>query len=177
MTNIIRRGSAVCLFLSALVVGVCERAIAIDIPGQAGSVKAEFIYETAPFPECHASTIVETPVGLVAAWFGGTREKHPDVGIWLSRHIDGKWTAPVEVANGVESSEKRFPTWNPVLFQPANGPLVLFYKAGPSPDTWWGMRMTSNDHGATWSKPARLPDGILGPVRNKPVQLADGTLL
>ena len=24
--------------------------------------------------------------GPVAAWFGGTREKHPDVGIWVSRH-------------------------------------------------------------------------------------------
>ena len=43
----------------------------------------------APFPQCHASTIAQTADGLVAAWFGGTREKHPDVGIWISRH-DGK---------------------------------------------------------------------------------------
>ena len=46
----------------------------------------EFVFTEAPFPSAHASTIVETPGGLVAAWFGGTREKHPDVGIWLSRH-------------------------------------------------------------------------------------------
>ncbi|HQX51688.1 MAG TPA: sialidase, partial [Planctomycetaceae bacterium] len=52
----------------------------------AAILKQEFIYDTAPFPECHASTIEETPAGLVAAWFGGTREKHPDVGIWVSRH-------------------------------------------------------------------------------------------
>src|SRR5262245_39991440 len=57
-----------------------------------GVIKSEFIYETAPFPECHASTIAESKVGLVAAWFGGTREKHPDVGIWVSRLEGGKWT-------------------------------------------------------------------------------------
>src|SRR5437016_2215190 len=53
---------------------------------QPAVVGAEFIYEQAPFPQCHASTIAQAANGLVAAWFGGTREKHPDVGIWLSRH-------------------------------------------------------------------------------------------
>src|SRR5262245_4895720 len=86
--------------------------------GQPGLLNAEFIFESAPFPSCHASTIVETKAGLVAAWFGGTRERHPDVGIWLSRLTDGHWTAPVEVANGVESASKRYPCWNPVLFRP-----------------------------------------------------------
>jgi predicted neuraminidase len=69
------------------------------------------------------------------------------------------------------------PTWNPVLFQPKKGPLQLFYKIGPSPSTWWGMVITSTDGGKTWSAPRRLPDGILGPVKNKPVELADGTWL
>ena len=61
-------------------------------------VKSEFIYETAPFPACHASTIAETKGGLVAAWFGGLREKSPDVGIWSARLRDGKsgpcWRLP-----------------------------------------------------------------------------------
>ena len=140
-------------------------------------IKREFLYETAPFPSCHASTIVEAKDGLVTAWFGGTQEKDPDVGIWLSRLVEGKWTAPVEVANGVESAVKRYPCWNPVLFQPKTGPLLLFYKVGPSPDTWWGMLMTSEDSGKTWNKPQRLPDGILGPIKNKPIQLANGDLL
>jgi predicted neuraminidase len=139
--------------------------------------KSEFIYETAPTPECHASTIVENKAGLVAAWFGGTHERNPDVGIWVSRLQDGKWTTPVEVANGVESPTKRHPTWNPVLFQPKTGPLMLFYKVGPSPSTWWGMLMTSDDAGKTWSTSRRLPDGILGPIKNKPVQLDNGDLL
>jgi predicted neuraminidase len=140
-------------------------------------VKSEFIYEKAPFPECHASTIVETTRGLVAAWFGGTHEKHQDVGIWLARHVDGRWTEPVEVANGVESPSKRYPCWNPVLFQPREGPLMLFYKVGPDPERWWGMLMTSADAGENWSKPRRLPAGILGPIKNKPIQLTTGDIL
>jgi predicted neuraminidase/lysophospholipase L1-like esterase len=152
---------------------------------------SEFIFQSAPFPSCHASTIAETKHGLIAAWFGGTRERAPDVGIWVARtqgaasaHDGEKWSAPVEVANGIQeehsaegAASPRLPTWNPVLFQPRNGPLLLFYKVGPSPAKWWGMMMHSDDEGATWSKPTRLPDGILGPIKDKPIQLADGTIV
>lgn len=155
--------------------------LSFDSPARAaeqpGFIKSEFIYETAPYPSCHASTIEETKDGLIAAWFGGTHERHPDVGIWTAHHRDGKWSTPVEVANGVESTTTRYPTWNPVLFQPKSGPLMLFYKVGPSPSTWWGMLITSADGGKTWSAPRRLPEGILGPIKNKPVQLANGDLL
>jgi predicted neuraminidase len=144
---------------------------------QTGLLKSEFIYETAPFPSCHASTIEETKSGLVAAWFGGTYERHPDVCIYVSRQEAGKWSPPVEVANGVGFATNRLPTWNPVLFQPKTGPLFLFYKVGPNPREWWGMMMTSADDGKTWSAPKRLPDGILGPIKNKPVQLANGDIL
>ncbi len=144
---------------------------------QPGLLTAEFIFDSAPFPQCHASTIVETTDGLAAAWFGGKHEKSPDVGIWLSRRIDGKWTAPVEVANGAQDAVKRYPCWNPVLFQPRNGPMMLFYKVGPDPERWWGMLMTSSDEGKSWSAPRRLPENIIGPAKNKPVQLADGDIL
>ena len=152
-------------------------SVAVAIADQPGVLKSEFIYETAPFPSCHASTIEETKDGLIAAWFGGTRERHPDVCIWTSRYRDGKWSEPAEVANGVGFATNRLPTWNPVLFQPKSGPLMLFYKVGPSPSTWWGMLMTSEDNGKTWSKARRLPDGILGPIKNKPAQLANGDIL
>lgn len=137
----------------------------------------EFIYNVAPYPECHASTIAETPEGLVAAWFGGTKERNPDVGIWVSRQQEGKWTPSVEVANGVQNDTLRYPTWNPVLFQIPGGELMLFYKVGPSPSTWWGMMMKSADHGKTWGKPEALPKGYIGPVKNKPVLLKNGTLI
>ena len=144
---------------------------------QPGLVKAEFVYERAPFRQCHASTIAETTDGLVAAWFGGTREGNRDVGIWLSRHVDDRWTPPVEVANGERADGKRYPSWNPVLLQPPDGPLLLFYKVGPNPRSWWGMLISSDDGGRSWSKPRRLPDGIAGPIKNRPVLLSDGTLL
>jgi predicted neuraminidase len=146
-------------------------------PDQPALISSEFIFQTAPFPECHASTLAETKTGLVAAWFGGTRERHPDVGIWLSRHIAGHWSTPVEVANGVQSPTNRYPCWNPVLFQPRTGPLLLFYKVGPSPSSWWGLLRRSEDAGQTWSEPQALPSNILGPIKNKPVQLSNGDIL
>lgn len=140
-------------------------------------VNAAFIFDEAPFPRCHASTIVQTQDALLAAWFGGTREKHRDVGIWVSRNEGTGWSPPVELANGVQHSGKRYPTWNPVLFQPRAGPLQLFFKIGPSPSNWWGMLSTSDDQGRTWSPPRRLPKGRIGPAKNKPIQLPNGDVL
>jgi predicted neuraminidase len=137
---------------------------------------SKFIYEAAPFPACHASTIAQTNNGLIAAFFGRTRERDPDVCIYVSLNRGGKWLPPARVACGVESGA-RLPCWNPVLYQPTKGPLILFYKVGPSPSTWWGMMCTSEDEGATWSTPSRLPERILGPIKNKPVELSDGTMV
>ncbi|MFT6179913.1 MAG: putative neuraminidase [Akkermansiaceae bacterium] len=152
--------------------------------GEGSLIEARQIFGIAkkPTKECHASTIVETPSGLVAAWFAGTHERHEDVGVWVSRQVDGSWTAPTEVVNGVQSQNKRYPCWNPVLFQPKEGPLLLFYKVGPSPSTWWGMLTTSHDGGKTWTWPTKLGHHesvghLLGPVKNKPLQLSDGAIL
>jgi predicted neuraminidase len=114
---------------------------------------------------------------MLAAWFGGKAEGDKSVGIWMARDTGSGWSKPVEVANGDWEDGKRYPCWNPVLFQPAKGPLILFYKVGPSPSKWWGMMTTSADAGVTWVKASKLPEGILGPVKNKPVELAGGTLL
>lgn len=142
------------------------------------AVQAEFLFTKPPTPECHASTIAQTRMGtLVAAWFGGTREGHQDVVIWVSCQADGRWAEPVQAADGKQDDGRRFPCWNPVLFQPKQGPLLLFYKVGPNPRAWWGMLTTSADEGKTWSAPRRLPDGMLGPIKNKPVQLASGDIL
>ena len=140
-------------------------------------MKSEFIFVNAPFEQCHASTIAESKGTLVSAWFGGTGEGHPDVGIWMSRWDQGRWTAPLQVAKGTGTDGSAEPCWNPVLFQPKISPLLLFYKVGPSPRKWWGMLMHSDDGGLTWSEPRRLPDGILGPIKDKPIELADGEIL
>ncbi|MFZ0282358.1 MAG: sialidase family protein [Bacteroidales bacterium] len=145
--------------------------------GEKCIIKSEFIYRSADvkFPSCHASTIIQTSDGLLAAWFGGTAERNPDVGIWISRFTDGKWSGPEEAANGIRN-DKRYPCWNPVLFN-AGDEILLFYKVGPSPSTWWGELITSEDKGVSWYPSRKLPDGIIGPVKNKPVLLSTGMLL
>jgi len=142
-------------------------------------VTEEFIYEikNAKTPQCHASTVAASGKAIVAAWFGGTEEKNNDVGIWVSRKIGSKWSTPVEVVNGLQDDGPRFPCWNPVLFQPHNGSLVLFYKVGPNPREWWGLFVTSEDNGKSWSEPSKLPRGIYGPIKNKSVQLDNGDIL
>src|SRR4051794_15810788 len=132
-----------------------------------------FIFEKAPFPSCHASTVIEHEPGrLLAAWFGGKDEGAPDVKIWASS-FDGKaWSPPAVL--GVEPNQ---PCFNPVFFKTAKGTLYLWYKAGPKPDNWTGFVRTSTDNGKTWSKPEMMPAGFYGPVRAKPIQLANGTIL
>ncbi len=136
----------------------------------------EFIYDTAPFPSCHASTIAETPGGLVAAWFGGSYEGAKDVCIWVSHYNKNKWTPPVKAAEGVMNDTLRYPCYNPVLYQVPGGALLLFYKIGPNVEGWTGWMKRSNDHGYTWTEREALPPGFLGPVKNKPV-LVNGILL
>ena len=140
-------------------------------------LRSEFIYTGAPIPSAHASTIADTPQGLVVAWFGGSHEGADDVTIWLSRLVDGHWTAPLSVADGVQSGGARYPCWNPVLAPWPDGTLRLFYKVGPSPARWWGMWIASQDGGRSWSVPTRLPNGILGPIKNKPVRLPSGLIV
>ncbi len=156
---------------------------ALSKPGEGTYISGELIYplDRKPTAECHASTIVGLSDGLMAAWFGGTEERHPDVGIWIS-YYNGSWSQPVQVVSGFQHDSLRYPTWNPVLFKPKKGPLMLFYKEGPNPREWWGMLMTSENEGKTWSIPRRLGMSerighLLGPVKNKPVELEDGTII
>lgn len=167
--------AGVMAFLALAVAIAASDAHANNTAGDA-LVSSGFIYDSAPYPACHASTIVETPSGLVAAWFGGTHERHPDVGIWVARHDAAAWSTPEEVATG-EAGGQRLPCWNPVLYQVPDGPLMLFYKVGPNPREWWGMLITSDDGGQSWSQPTRLPDQIYGPIKNKPITLTDGRIL
>ncbi len=135
--------------------------------------QGEFVFTEAPFPSCHASTVVELPNGdLLSAWFGGTKEGAADVAIWSSRRSGGSWSAPVELVR-----EPNIPTFNPVLFYANGGRLWLYYKFGPRPVSWTAGRRWSDDDGATWSEVEHLPAGIYGPIRAKPLVMADGTIV
>jgi predicted neuraminidase len=136
-------------------------------------VTSEFIFNTAPFASSHASTLVELRDGSVlAAWFGGTAESKPDVAIWSAVRTARGWSAPVELVR-----EPDVPTWNPVLFYSKDGRLWLYYKFGPTITGWTGGRRWSDDDGKTWSPIEHLPAGILGPIKDKPLVLPDGTIV
>lgn len=124
-----------------------------------------------PTPACHAPTIAALPDRLVAAWFAGSHEKNPDVGIWCAINRSGHWETPRQVADGWGEA-----CWNPVLGADTDG-LHLFYKVGPSPARWRGALLQSADGGETWQDRGELPEPFLGPVKNKPLALANGDFL
>jgi len=141
----------------------------------------EFLFEESrPFRSCHASTLLELENGdTLASYFGGTKEGAPDVGIWSSRRVGGKWNAPALLA-----SMPGVPHWNPVLFRAPDGRILLFYKAGEIWFNWKTMIMESKDTGHTWNAPVVLVPGdgdgegmARGPVKNKPIVLSDGRWL
>ena len=87
-------------------IGSGQYDFTVKTPQRSSEVIAdEFLYEKADFPQCHSASIVETKKGdLVATYFGGTKERNPDVCIWVSRKPKGsrEWTKPQMVADGVE---------------------------------------------------------------------------
>jgi predicted neuraminidase len=121
----------------------------------------------------HASTLVELQNGeILMAWFGGSMEGETDTAIYGSRLQAGLWSKPVVIARASGTA-----VWNPVLFHTKDGRLWLYYKVGASPGTWSGVRRFSSDEGANWSEPEALPAGFLGPVKDKPLILDDGSIV
>jgi predicted neuraminidase len=182
------------LVLSLVVLSTvtCFSATPKPVAGEGACITSEFIYplEGRQTPQCHASTIEELPNGdLAAAWFGGTSEPNVDTAIWFAKKADGKWTTPKVVVDGSEGENKDHRTGNPVLFQSRKGPLLLFYKVVPEnpnrASAWWGMMTSSEDGGQTWKAPWKLGEDealgsrphLIGPVKNRPLELPDGTLL
>ncbi len=147
----------------------------------AESVGRELIFgsdpaEPAPFASCHASTVLPLAGGdVLAAWFAGPYESHPDVGIWLSRRTAAGWARPRQVAG-----QAGLPHWNPVLALSPAGRVHLFYKVGLDVPRWSTRVIVSKDAGLTWSEPrplASISGFPAGPVKDKPIVLADGTWL
>jgi predicted neuraminidase len=140
-------------------------------------VGKDFVFgDDRPFAQCHASTVLRTDDGkFLVAWFGGTREKHDDVGIWLSKGEPGDWSDPIEVAKIREDAH-----WNPVLVRDPSGNITLFFKVGKTIDFWETWYKVSKDNGESWSEAKELVPGDKGgrgPVRNKPIVISDGSWL
>ncbi len=126
-----------------------------------------------PFKQAHASTLVcLDDANYLIAWFGGTKEKDNDVGIWITKGDGTTWSYPLEVAK-----IRNEPHWNPVLFKDDKGEIILFFKVGAEISIWETWFITSTDNGNTWSQAQELvvnDKGGRGPVRNKPIVLSNG---
>ncbi|MBR1576113.1 MAG: exo-alpha-sialidase [Bacteroidales bacterium] len=156
-------------------------SIDFDLPEHV--VEEQFVYTHAPFPQCHSATLCFAGNGdLLCAFNGGTAEHEPDTKVRLCRKKAGarEWSAPEAVAG---PDKERYCLDNPVLFRiPEPGePLRLWYKIRPGYNMkegeidistialWEARLMESFDDGRTWSGPEPLPEGFLGPIKNKPV--------
>ncbi|MEX0746030.1 MAG: exo-alpha-sialidase [Phycisphaeraceae bacterium] len=133
-----------------------------------------------PTDFAHASTITQARDGaLVVAWYGGQEEGDADNRVYVTRNDGSGWSEPIALDDDGKCQ-------NPVIYQPrkAGAPMLLYYKFFPR------RRMrTSEDGGRTWSDPRELPDsdnpvliggyggGFVGPSKNKPLELPNGTLL
>jgi predicted neuraminidase len=154
-----------------------DHALHADKKDSVKLLSSGFVFEPGqPFAQCHASTVLHIRNGnFLVAWFGGTHEKHDDVGIWLTKGKPGNWSTPVEIAKIREDAH-----WNPVLFQGNDGNIILYFKVGKTIDRWETWYKLSADEGKTWSEAKELiagDRGGRGPVRNKPIILSDGTWL
>lgn len=168
--------SPVIVLILVSVLSSCESSE----PNEAGfdslPVKDFVFQKNENFEQCHASTIAKIDEEtFITAWFGGTEEKHDDVGIWFSKGQPGDWSEPAEIAKVREDAH-----WNPVLFKAPDGQIILFFKVGKEIPEWETWYMVSSDGGDTWSAAEELVPGDRGgrgPVKNKPIVLSNGDWL
>jgi predicted neuraminidase len=163
------------LFAGTLAIHAQE---SIEGPPFCKAITSGFVLDKPPFQQCHASTLIEMADGSIfAAFFGGSYESANDVVIWGAIRKHNRWKYPFVLADGQVTDTLIYPCWNPVLFKSSKGVIYLFYKVGKNPREWFGMMKTSMDEGLSWSEPIALPPGVLGPIKNKPIELDDGNLL
>lgn len=132
----------------------------------------------------HGSTVCEGPDGeILAAWYGGSREKGLDVAIWLARKRPGEaaWSTPVKI----EKESDQTSEGNPVLFvDRARERVWLFWVTmyvlrffGGGWSTCKVKCKASEDWGHSWTAPRYLRTKIGWMTRNKPIQLANGDVV
>lgn len=157
---------------------VCISWSAIAQEPKAYHITNAFITVQPVTTNSHAATLVEIkPNEIMAAWFGGKYEGAKDVGIYFSTFKNKTWSAPQNLIKPLIKQGDTLPCWNPVLFKSKKEILYLFYKVGKNPREWFGAMITSKDNGKTWSDPKYLPEGILGPIKNKPIEATPGIIL
>lgn len=142
------------------------------------NIESSYIADPPVTAASHASTLAEyKPNEILAAWFGGKYEGAKDVGIYIASYKDKKWSEPKNLIQPLIKNGDTLPCWNPVLFKSKSENLYLFYKVGKNPGEWFGAMMVSKDNGNSWGDAKYLPEGFLGPIRNKPIETTPGVIL
>lgn len=122
------------------------------------------------FNTAHAANLLQLENKILLCWHGNKNQGNQT--LWLSENSAGNWSIPISLENTGDLN-----CWNPVLFEAKNGQIWLFFKSGIVVEKWLGWMLISDNEGSSWSKPYPLPEGVLGPTRNPPVQLDDKWLL
>lgn len=126
----------------------------------------------------YSPTLVQTTEGLLVAWIGSSRAGSPDASVYLTRNLGGVWSQPEKVASTTHpETQVQSACERPVLFKPANDPLMLFYQSKDTRNRPRAFYSISSDKGRAWIRPKLLPKSYSGPARVKPIELSDGTLL
>lgn len=135
-------------------------------------------------PAVHSGTLVELPDGgLLAAWFGGSREGAADVAIYGARRDACGWSTPFVLtdrsASQRELGRALRKLGNPLLMRDAEDRIWLFYVT-VSLGGWSTSSISykvSDDHGHHWSPARRLVTtpflNISTLIRTRPLLYAD----
>lgn len=147
-------------------------------------VQKEFIYERLPgYPSAHGSSVARRENGeLIAAWFGGSHENHPDTVVLFARKPAG--VAEWQDVRPVQGMNDPKPYGNAALFvEPcAESKLgeriwLFFIRSEGRHGRGWCLDCmtyvtTSLDGGWTWSEPRLLKHQWSFLIKNKPLRLA-----
>jgi len=129
------------------------------------SITKGYACEECLVPSVHGANVVETlDGGLLATWFGGSREGGRDVVLWGAEFSPGSlsWSTPRRIVGPAETQAMlgRYikTVGNSVLVRGEQGELWLYYVT-VSVGGWAGSSLNailSQDDGKTWDAPRRL---------------------
>ena len=158
----------------------------VQMPGVKLTERSSSLIPMPPnVPSAHASAMAPLSGGrMIAFWWAGSRESGPDVKVYASRWVEGKWGQPWEVASrdslgsALGFGVRRI--GNPVAWTSADGKINLFVVA-TGLGGWAAARvvqLVSSDSGDSFTVKRLLPMSPLFNtsvlVRTAPVRLANG---
>ncbi|NQZ12778.1 MAG: exo-alpha-sialidase [Algicola sp.] len=125
----------------------------------------------------HAPTLCKLPDRHILLVFFGREPQQNKSALWQCTFDNNQWQSLKGVGNTTNDQHNYH---NPVLYQcsePGNNQTWLFSKIGGGPSNWRGVMQCCNDNSATFTDPLPLPKQAIGPTRNPPMLLDDGSLL